>query len=72
MKDRPLAPEAALDLRIHFDRLRRLEERCRVGLDRFVRGRLTSEDYIGLVNEQTHAQRIWRRKHEQYMGKRLD
>ena len=72
MKNRPLAPEATLDLRIQLDKLRRLEDRCRAGLEQYVGGRLTREDYLGLLDQHAAAERSWRSKHERYIGTLAD
>lgn len=64
---RTLQPEACFDLQIHLDRLNRASQRCRDGLYDLSSGRLTTEAYAQLLEEQRVAQTNWERKHRQYL-----
>jgi hypothetical protein len=68
MEDRPLPPEARLDLRIHLDKLRRSQDRCKDGLQKLVEGHMTRDVYLGLLDQHRAAHRAWHRKHAQYFG----
>jgi hypothetical protein len=62
MAERPLRPESALELRIHLDKLKRLEARCRDGLEKFLEGCLSRDTYLRLLGRQRDAQQEWERK----------
>jgi hypothetical protein len=66
MEDRPLPPEATLDLRIHLDKVKNLQERCREALQKFVEGRVSRQDYFALVESQSAAQKAWERRNKDY------
>ena len=68
MGQRSIPPEAYLDLRIHLDRLNRLQARCFDALGDLVSGDLSVDDYRGLVDRQSEAQQAWVERHEKYFG----
>ena len=66
--ERPLPPEACIDLRISLDRLRNLEEQCIEGLSRWVDGDLTRDAYMRIVQRQQDAQRAWHARYMKYVA----
>lgn len=68
MEEQPLPPEAALDLHIGLDELRKMEERCREGLRALASGRLSRADYLEILRQQALAHRDWRRRHRSYFA----
>ena len=72
MAKRTLPPEATLDLRIHLDKLKRMEKRCMDGLQMLVDGSMSREAYVGLLEEQTAAYKAWRFKSCEYFSETCD
>jgi hypothetical protein len=72
MEHRHLRPEVTLDLRIHLDKLKRSEERCREGLQRLVDGNMTLDTYLGLLDKQSAAHKAWRSRHCKYFDEACD
>jgi hypothetical protein len=68
MGDRSLPPEAALDLQIHLDNVRRLEDQCREGLRNLAIGRLSRGAYLGLLARHEAAHEAWRSRHRKYFA----
>lgn len=66
MADCRLPPETRLDLRIHLDRLRSAEERCRESLRQLSDGTSSLEQFREVLREQETAHREWVRKQEKY------
>jgi hypothetical protein len=72
MANRTLPPEATLDLRIHLDKLKKVEELCMNGLQKLADGRMSRETYLDLLNEQTAAHKAWRHKSCEYFNETCD
>lgn len=66
MGHRVLPPEAVIDLQIHLDRVRSLEERCSKALRDVAVGTITKDVYCGLLHEQANAQKAWVERHSKY------
>jgi len=70
MGQKPLSPSAYLDLKIQLDKLDALQSQCVEALDGLVAGRTTPDDYMGLLDRQAQAQRVWERLQQKYFAPR--
>ena len=69
---RPLPPEATLDLRIHLDKLKHTEERCRDALQKLVDGDLSLDAYLRLLDSPSAAHKAWRSRNCKYFTEACD
>jgi hypothetical protein len=67
MADRQLPPQVHINLQISLDKVRTLQDECRVGLTRLADGTLTKEAYRDLFRRQLEAQRHWELQHQAYL-----
>ena len=70
MDRKPLSPAAYLDLKIQLDKVAALQSQCVEALGGLVAGRLSPDDYMGLLDRQAAAQRAWEKLHEKYFASR--
>jgi len=65
-----LSPAAYLDLKIQLDKVAALQSQCGEALCRLMDGKVSRDDYMGLLDRQAQAQRAWQKLHEKYFTPR--
>jgi hypothetical protein len=70
MDRKPLSPAAYLDLKIQLDKVAALQSQCVEALGGLLHGRVSTDDYMGLLERHAKAHRAWQQLHEKYFTAR--